>query len=221
MGLKCTNACKWIVSALAMHTLVYVRKLYLDIKELDVNYAELSRILNKNISNIHVVASQPYILRSLFSSTFIDGLETCTVELHVDGIKYKQLLVIDCVRLKKLSEFTLINRNKNFHDYECDLQKILCQAQFLEKLRIEGFKVTDKLVEIAMAGHHHLEELYLINPKNIDCNFVFDKSACHPISLYGRRLKVLEISCAKSKLKRSTQFPFIARRGSLKIFRHR
>ncbi|XP_070494149.1 uncharacterized protein [Chironomus tepperi] len=221
LGLKCSNACKWIVSALSMHTLDFLKKIYLDIKDLEVNYVDLSRMLNKNIPHFHVVASQHYILGSLFISTYIAEMKTCTIELYVDGFKNNKLLVNECIILAQLKEFSLINRNTQFYDFDFNLAEIFGRSLFLEKLRIEGFKVNAKLFETAIKGHYYLEELYLINPKGIRCDYVFDKNVNVPISVYGKRLKVLEISCAKSKLKWSKQFPVIIRRGSLKIFRYR
>jgi hypothetical protein len=220
LGLKCSNSCKWIVNALSMVSLEFLSSFYLDIKNLEVNYVDLSRMLNKNIPNVHVVASQAYILRSLFASTFIGKLKTCTIELYVDAIN-KTIFVDECHNLGKLEEFSLINQNSNFYDYDCNLSKILNRCSVLKKLRIEGFEVNAQLFEIAIKGRYYLEELYLVNPKSINCSYVFDKDVCESITRYGKRLKVLEISCSKSKLKRSRQFPVISRRGSLKIFRYR
>lgn len=221
LGLKCSNSCKWITSAMAMHTLEHLKKIYLDIKDLDVNFLNLSRMLNKNIPHIHLVASQSYILGSLFSSTYISKLITCTVELYVNGYQNKQLLAFQCCSLEKLKEFSLINRNLTFCDFECHLELIIGKCMPLKKLRIEGFNVDFKLFETALKDHYFLEELYLINPKSDKSDFVFDRHACKIIEVYGKKLKVLEITCAKSKLRRSKQFPFILRRGSLKIFRYR
>lgn len=221
LGFKCSNSCKWIISAMAMHTLGNLKSIYLDIKDLDVNIVDLSRMLNKNIPHFHVVASQSYILGSLFSSTYIAEMVTCTVELYVNGYENSQLLVFECCSLQKLKEFSLINRNPTFCDFECHLELIIGKCMPLKKLRIEGFIVNVKLFEIALKDHYFLEELYLINAKSVDCDFVFDRDVSKIIEVYGKKLKILEITCAKSKLKRSKQFPFILRRGSLKIFRYR
>lgn len=221
LGLKCSNACKWVINSLSMHTLSFLKSFYLDIKDLDVNFVDLSRMLNKNIPKIHVIASQHYILSSFFSSTFISELQVCKIELHVDGSECKKLLIRECPILGELKEFTLINRNDKFYNYDCDLRVVLDRTLFVEKLRIEGFEVTANLFETAIKSHYYLEELYLVNPKGIQCNFIFGKNFSELISIYGRKLKIVEVSCAKSKLKRSKQFPFISRRGNLKIFRHR
>lgn len=219
LGLKCSNSCSWIVSAFAMTKLDFLNKLYLDIMRLSVDFFALCRMLNKKIPNIHLLASQFFVLDCVFSSTHISQLGTLTVDIDIQQHINKPLINKFYCMNGTLLEFTLINRNPHVVNYDCALGCILEQNPFLKKIRIEGLVITKQIFDAVIRNHYYLRELYLIGPKNVPCTFVFDKKYATLIQKYGGSLKTMVISCLKSKLKSSKQFPFIIRREDLKIFR--